>query len=45
MKHVALAALLATAAYGCRGQQSTTLMHENPGPFLQVHVSVDPVGR
>jgi len=27
------------------GQQFTTLMHENPGRFVQVRVSVDPVGR
>ncbi|UUZ69657.1 glycine zipper 2TM domain-containing protein [Polaromonas sp. P2-4] len=31
--------------YEYRGQQFTTLMHENPGPSLQVRVSVDPVGR
>ena len=32
-------------AYEYRGQQFTTLMRENPGPNLQVRVSVDPVGR
>ena len=31
--------------YEYRGQHFATLMHENPGPFLQVRVSVDPVGR
>jgi uncharacterized protein YcfJ len=31
--------------YEYRGQHFHTLMHENPGPFLQVRVSVDPVGR
>jgi uncharacterized protein YcfJ len=31
--------------YEYRGQQFHTLMRENPGPFLQVRVSVDPVGR
>ena len=31
--------------YEYRGQHFTTLMRENPGPFLQVRVSVDPVGR
>ncbi len=31
--------------YDYRGQQFTTLMHENPGPFVQVRVSVEPVGR
>ena len=31
--------------YDYRGQQFTTLMHENPGRFIQVRVSVDPVGR
>ena len=31
--------------YDYRGQQFTTLMHENPGRFVQVRVSVDPVGR
>jgi uncharacterized protein YcfJ len=31
--------------YEYRGQHYTTLMHENPGPSLQVRVSVDPVGR
>ena len=29
--------------YEYRGQHFTTLMHENPGPTLQVRVSVDPV--
>ena len=32
-------------AYEYRGQQFTTLMHENPGAFVPVRVSVDPVGR
>ena len=31
--------------YGYRGQQFTTLMHQDPGPFVQVRVSVEPVGR
>ena len=31
--------------YDYNGQQFTTLMHENPGRFVQVRVSVDPVGR
>lgn len=31
--------------YEYRGQRFSTLMHENPGPYLQVRVSVDPVGR
>ena len=31
--------------YEYRGQQFTTLMHENPGRFLPVRVSVEPVGR
>jgi len=31
--------------YEYRGQHFATLMHENPGPSLQVRVSVDPVGR
>ncbi len=31
--------------YEYRGQHFSTLMRENPGPFLQVRVSVDPVGR
>jgi len=31
--------------YEFRGQQFSTLMRENPGPYLQVRVSVDPVGR
>ena len=31
--------------YDYHGQQFTTLMHENPGRFVQVRVSVDPVGR
>ena len=32
-------------SYEYRGQQFTTLMRENPGPTLQVRVSVDPVGQ
>ena len=32
-------------AYGCRGQTYSTVMRENPGPNLQVRVSVDPVVR
>ncbi|MBG9388269.1 glycine zipper 2TM domain-containing protein [Caenimonas aquaedulcis] len=32
-------------AYEYRGQQFTTLMRENPGPSLQVRVSVEPAGR
>ena len=31
--------------YEYRGQHFSTLMRENPGPYLQVRVSVDPVGR
>lgn len=31
--------------YDYRGQQYTTMMRENPGPSLQVRVSVDPVVR
>jgi len=31
--------------YEYRGQQFTTLMNENPGPFVKVRVSVEPVGR
>lgn len=31
--------------YEYLGQSYTTLMHENPGPSLQVRVSVDPVER
>ncbi len=31
--------------YEYRGQQFTTLMHENPGSFIPVRVSVEPVGR
>ena len=31
-------------AYDYRGQTYTTLMREDPGPNLQVRVSVDPVG-
>jgi uncharacterized protein YcfJ len=31
--------------YEYRGQHFTTLMQENPGPFVPVRVSVDPVGR
>jgi uncharacterized protein YcfJ len=31
--------------YEYRGQQFSTLMREDPGPNLQVLVSVDPVGR
>jgi len=31
--------------YEYRGQHYTTMMRENPGPNLQVRVSVDPVGR
>lgn len=31
-------------AYDYRGQTYTTLMRDNPGPSLQVRVSVDPVG-
>lgn len=31
--------------YEYRGQQFTTLMQENPGRFLPVRVSVEPVGR
>ena len=31
--------------YEYRGQHYTTLMRENPGPNLQVRVSVDPVVR
>jgi uncharacterized protein YcfJ len=32
-------------SYEYRGQRFTTLMQENPGPFVPVRVSVDPVGR
>jgi uncharacterized protein YcfJ len=32
-------------AYDYRGQQYTTMMRENPGPSLQVRVSVEPVVR
>ena len=32
-------------SYEYRGQQFTTLMQDKPGPYLQVRVSVDPVGR
>ncbi len=32
-------------AYEYRGQTYTTMMRENPGPNLQVRVSVDPVVR
>ena len=31
--------------YEYRGQHYTTMMHENPGPNLQVRVSVEPVER
>jgi uncharacterized protein YcfJ len=31
--------------YEYRGQQFKTLMHDNPGRYLQVRVSVEPVGR
>lgn len=31
--------------YEYRGQHFATLMHENPGQYIQVRVSVDPVGR
>ena len=31
-------------AYDYHGQTYTTLMRENPGPYLHVRVSVDPVG-
>ena len=31
--------------YDYRGQQYTTLMRDNPGPSLQVRVSIDPVVR
>jgi uncharacterized protein YcfJ len=31
--------------YEYRGQQFSRLMRENPGPYLQVRVTVDPVGR
>ena len=31
--------------YEYRGQYYTTMLHENPGPRLQVRVSIDPVGR
>lgn len=31
--------------YDYRGQQFTTLLHDNPGRSLPVRVSVDPVGR
>ena len=32
-------------AYDYRGQHYTTMMREDPGPSLQVRVSVDPVAR
>ena len=32
-------------AYEYRGQQFTTVLPENPGPNLQVRVSIDPVAR
>jgi hypothetical protein len=32
-------------AYDYRGQTYTTVTRENPGPNLQVRVSVDPVVR
>jgi uncharacterized protein YcfJ len=31
--------------YDYRGQTYTTMMRENPGPTLQVRVSIEPVGR
>ncbi len=31
--------------YEYHGQSYTTMLHDNPGPTLQVRVSVDPVGR
>ncbi len=31
--------------YEYRGQHFATVIRENPGPFVQVRVSVDPVGR
>ncbi|HMA08076.1 MAG TPA: glycine zipper 2TM domain-containing protein [Ramlibacter sp.] len=31
--------------YEYRGQSFTTMLPENPGPQLQVRVSIDPVGR
>jgi uncharacterized protein YcfJ len=31
--------------YEYRGQHYTAMLHENPGPNLQVRVSVDPVVR
>jgi uncharacterized protein YcfJ len=31
--------------YEYRGQQFTTLMREDPGPSLQLRVSVDPLSR
>jgi len=31
--------------YEYRGQQFTTLMHDRPGAYVPVRVSVDPVGR
>ncbi len=31
--------------YEYRGQRFSTLMRENPGPFVQVRVSVEPVGQ
>jgi uncharacterized protein YcfJ len=31
--------------YDYRGQQYSTFMHENPGPSLQLRVSVEPVAR
>lgn len=32
-------------SYDYRGQHYTTMMRENPGPNLQVRVSVEPVGQ
>ena len=32
-------------SYEYRGQQFSTLMRENPGPYVQVRVSVEPVVR
>lgn len=32
-------------AYEYRGQQFTAVLPENPGPYLKVRVSVDPVAR
>lgn len=31
--------------YEYRGQRFTTMMQDNPGPFVQVRVTVEPVGR